>query len=354
MDDYGVGILTGGKSRRMGQNKALLRWRGETLLGRLIREFSGGELLLSAAAPGIYEGFGCGVVYDEHPGLGPMEGLRRLLTETKSDWLFVCAADMPLLRRETADFLAAFRSSDYDCCVATCGGRVQPLCALYSRAVLPAAEACVAGGFLRLRDLLDRVRVKYVPLEYSRLGVGAAANINTPEDLRRLSGPRVLCVCGEKNTGKTTLVCRLIEALRAEGARVAAIKHDGHDAILDAPGTDTARFTAAGADAAAVFTATRCSLFAANPAEPEALLDALSRLSPPPDVVLIEGMKASDYPKLELRRGDGSPAPVAAGAEPLLVVTEDAPAPSLAKQAVQRDDIGGILRRLRRFWEEEA
>ena len=353
MDDYGVGILTGGESRRMGRDKALLRWRGETLLERLIREFSGGELLLSARDPGVCEFFGCPVIYDEYPGLGPMEGLRRLLTEAKSDWLFVCAVDMPLLRRETADYLAAFRSSDYDCCVATCGGRIQPLCALYSRAMLPAVEDCEANGFLRLRDVLDRVRVKYVPLEYSRLGVDAAANINTPEELRRLLSPRVLCVCGEKNTGKTTLVCRLIEALRAEGARVAALKHDGHDAILDAPGADTARFTAAGADAAAVFTATRCALFTANPAGPEALLDALSRLSPPPDVVIIEGMKASDYPKLELRRGDGKGGPRPRGGTlPLLVVTEDAPAPSLAKWAAQRDDIAGILRCLRQFWEE--
>ena len=100
MRSFGVGILAGGKSERMGQDKTLLRYGGETMLEHLTRELSGGELLISAAQEGDYERFGYRVAYDENRGIGPIEGMRRLLAESESEWMFLCAADMPLLCRE--------------------------------------------------------------------------------------------------------------------------------------------------------------------------------------------------------------------------------------------------------------
>ena len=59
--------------------------------------------------------------------------------------------------------------------------------------------------------------------------------------------PFVLAVCGEKHTGKTTLVERLVAALSARGLRVATVKHDGHEFAADVAGTDSYRHRAAGA-----------------------------------------------------------------------------------------------------------
>ncbi len=341
-DMIGVGILAGGKSERMGRDKALMRFRGEPMIARIARELAEGEVLVSAAEPGLYEFLGCRVVYDERQDMGPMEGLRRLLTETESEWLFLCAADMPLLRRGLVDYLAEFICSDYDCVVATSGGRVQPLCALYSKRVLPVVEEQLRARRLRMDEVLRRVRTKYVALEYARFDASIVANVNTPEELARLSAPRVLCVCGRKHSGKTTLVCRLIEALRRDGYAVAALKHDGHDCYADAPGSDTARFAAAGAASTAIFTDTRYSLHIGKAAGVEELIQTLCERGGTPDLLLIEGLKASAYPKIELASGGGGDQSICTGAPPVLLATEETPRDGLACRAFGRDDIAGI------------
>lgn len=348
MAQFGVGILAGGKSTRMGRDKALLPFGGTAMLAYLARELAGGELLISAAEPGMYEHFGFPVVYDEHRDIGPIEGMRRLLMEAESEYLFLCAADMPLLRRELADFLALFLSSDCDCCVATSAGRVQPLCGIYSKNVLGAVEEQIASERYKLSGVLERVRAKYVPLELSRFDARAVENVNTPREYARLFAPRVFCVCGLKHSGKTTLVCRLIEAFRADGYMVATIKHDGHDCFADMPGTDTARCAAAGAACAAVYSDTRFALHVGVKSEPEALIETVCRLTGTPDVLIVEGMKASRYPKLEVMRGDGSAKSVCTFAPPLLLATEEPPADGLPIPAFRRDDIAGIYALLKR------
>ena len=65
--------------------------------------------------------------------------------------------------------------------------------------------------------------------------------------------PPVIAVCGVKNSGKTSLIEKLIPILRRQGLKIAVIKHDGHDFEPDVPGTDSARLRQAGACAAAVF-----------------------------------------------------------------------------------------------------
>lgn len=353
MRSFGVGILAGGKSERMGQDKTLLRYGGETMLEHLARELSGGELLISAAQEGDYERFGYRVAYDENRGIGPIEGMRRLLAESESEWMFLCAADMPLLRRELAEYVGEFISSDYDCCVVTSGGRVHPLCGVYSKRVLPVIGEQIAAGQYKLTEVLQRVRTKFVPLEYARFDARMLENVNTPRDYARLFTPRVFCVCGPKHSGKTTLACRLIEAFRGDGYTVAAIKHDGHDCVVDAAGTDTARFTESGAVCSAIFTDTRYALTVREKTEPEALIGQIRRLPEPPDVLIVEGLKASNYPKIELMRGNGGES-VCTGAPPMLLATEAPPSNTLTISAFQRDNVTGIYARLKRELAMEA
>lgn len=68
---------------------------------------------------------------------------------------------------------------------------------------------------------------------------------------------RVCAVCGVKNSGKTTLIEKLIREYTARGVRTAVIKHDGHDFACDIPGTDSSRFYEAGAYGTAVFSDNR-------------------------------------------------------------------------------------------------
>ena len=176
-------ILAGGKSTRMGRNKALLRAGNSTMLERIAEELSGfSEILVSAAEEGSYREIGLRVCPDEHPGIGPIEGIRQVLRAAKEDYVFICAADMPFISREVVHALAAEIRPEDDCCVLTCGGRPEPLCAVYSRRVLPLIDGMIAEGCRKPRALYTRCRVRYVPLEDTGLRPETVENINTPEE----------------------------------------------------------------------------------------------------------------------------------------------------------------------------
>lgn len=66
-------------------------------------------------------------------------------------------------------------------------------------------------------------------------------------------GRKIVSVCGVKNSGKTTLLTRLVKELTKRGVKVAVIKHDGHDFICDIEGSDTDRLKKAGAYGTAIF-----------------------------------------------------------------------------------------------------
>lgn len=182
-----VGILAGGRSERMGTDKALLRLGSRTIVETIAAELRGfSEVLISAAQRGRYEFLGLPVVCDENRDIGPIEGLRRLLTAAREDHVFVCAADMPFIRREVVEYIARHIRADCDCYVITLGGRAEPLCAVYSKSVLPVIEAMIREGCYRLRELYRRCSVQYIPLETSGLDPCVVRNMNTPEDYRQL------------------------------------------------------------------------------------------------------------------------------------------------------------------------
>ena len=64
---------------------------------------------------------------------------------------------------------------------------------------------------------------------------------------------RIFAISGVKNSGKTTLICKLLEIFKEKGLKVAVLKHDGHDFEPDVPGTDTYRQIQAGAYGTASF-----------------------------------------------------------------------------------------------------
>ena len=109
----------------------------------------------------------------------------------------------------------------------------------------------------------------------------------------------IFAVCGVKNSGKTTLIERLVACLKEKGFAVAVIKHDGHDFTCDVPGTDSYRFSKAGAYGTAVFSGKRVFVHKQGTGETE---KELIRMFPEADVMILEGMKNSAYPKIEIVR----------------------------------------------------
>ena len=115
-----------------------------------------------------------------------------------------------------------------------------------------------------------------------------------------MSGPVIFAVSGEKNSGKTTLIEAVLPILAERGYRVAVIKHDGHSFEPDVAGTDTRRFYDAGAVGTAVFDGEKFMLVKRSAVTEKQLFEAF----PDADLILIEGLKGSDYPKLFLKAGE--------------------------------------------------
>lgn len=307
-ESIGVVLLAGGRGRRMGGvDKALLPWRGDTFLQRLARETAGfREVLLSVDSEDRFPDCGLERVVDEYPGGGPLGGLAGALRRCRSEALLAVAVDMPLFVAGAGEYVAAFYGDGCDAVAAvTRDGRIQPLCAVYSKRCLPVLERRLASGNLRMRDALAELRVRCAPLEHSKYPDSVLANVNTPEEyaaLRRQSGAApVIAVCGVKNSGKTTLLVRVVPLLVKKGLRVGVIKHDGHDFAPDVPGTDSFRLREAGAANVAVYSASRfmaTGLWECGGPDLTALIAGMGGV----DVILHEGGKRSPFPKIEVVR----------------------------------------------------
>ncbi len=298
-----VGILAGGKSSRMGTDKALIRIGNERMISRIAKELGGfSDTIVSAGRNRAYDDLGFDTVYDENVEVGPMEGIRQVLLHAGEEYVFICAADMPFISKELVSYMAGYISSDYDCYVIADEEHIHPLCAIYKKSVLPVIEELIAEKKYRLREIFSRVATKYITLEQTVFDKKTVRNINTRDELREALRPLVFCVSGFSDSGKTGLVERLINEFKNDGQSVGVIKHDGHDDFTDLPGSDTDRFWHAGAAKTAIFSDTRYALTCAQKTDPASLIRMMCASDDPPDVVIIEGMKSSSYPKVEVVR----------------------------------------------------
>lgn len=99
-------------------------------------------------------------------------------------------------------------------------------------------------------------------------------------------------------TGKTTLLEKVVATLKARGVRVAMLKHDAHEFDVDKPGKDTHRFTQAGADIVAIANERHAAIMINRPTTFDELIAHISDV----DIILTEGWKSGDIPKIAVRR----------------------------------------------------
>ena len=115
---------------------------------------------------------------------------------------------------------------------------------------------------------------------------------------------------GYSNTGKTTLIEKLIPLLRARGLRVSAIKNAHHGFDMDRPGKDSYRYREAGAGQVLIATGLRVALLSETPQAPASLEELIGRLDPC-DLVIIEGFKSEgQIPRIEVRRSTNTEPPI--------------------------------------------
>ncbi len=158
----------------------------------------------------------------------------------------------------------------------------------------------------------------------------------------------VIAVCGVKNSGKTTLLTKLVEEMSKQGFQVAVIKHDGHDFECDIKGTDSDRLKNAGAYGVAVFS--RFRAFTHKEGCSETLEQMIEQFSEA-DLIFLEGMKESSYPKIEVVRRDISDKPISNPQGRFLVAT-DWEVEKFDEVAIDLNDIDGMVTCIKKWMKD--
>ncbi|QGY43282.1 NTP transferase domain-containing protein [Maribellus comscasis] len=178
-------ILAGGKSSRMGKDKALLELKEQTLLQRAIHFCQSfcDEILISSNSL-EHEVEGIQIVSDEISDCGPIGGIYSCLKKSKNDWNFVISVDAPFVEMDFVSFLVAQKDS-FDAVVPVHKNGREPLIALYHKKLLPVIETRLITGDYKMQFLLQKVHTNYIDAKgwikkYPRLFF----NINYPEDLK--------------------------------------------------------------------------------------------------------------------------------------------------------------------------
>lgn len=198
MQPLTVLILAGGRSSRMGRDKAWLDLDGVPLVERVALRLLplAAEFLFSANDAAPYDTLiarlpvPARVVADEFLGAGPLAGLHAGLRAAANDVLLAVATDMPFVdHRLVGEMMAACPVADAIVPRVKAGGfeapQPEPLHALYRKSCLPAIEAALAAGRRRAVTFLDDVNVCYLDEDVLRQidpELESFRNINTPEE----------------------------------------------------------------------------------------------------------------------------------------------------------------------------
>jgi molybdenum cofactor guanylyltransferase len=186
-DSFAAFVLAGGKSARMGADKAFVALDGRTLLARaleLARSVTADVRIVGDAAK--FVAF-APVVEDVFRGCGPLAGIHAALRASAADLNLMLAVDLPFVSRALLEFLIVrARSSEALVTVARAGARLQPLCAVYRRGFVDVADAALVAGRYRINALFDGAQtcvVEQEELDAAGFSVRMFRNLNTPEEL---------------------------------------------------------------------------------------------------------------------------------------------------------------------------
>ncbi len=183
-------ILVGGKSRRMGKDKAFLEFSGKTLFGRVLEIFreSFDRITLVGERHDRFRGYGLPVLEDIFPG-SALGGLYTGLYHAQTEYIFVSPCDLPFPNKEVLEYLCSLRSG-YDAVVPEAVSGFEPLFALYGKGCLGPMKRLLESGNYCVYDFYPQVRLRVVPTgEFTHLDKDGRSfmNVNTPEEFDQLT-----------------------------------------------------------------------------------------------------------------------------------------------------------------------
>jgi len=189
MPDFSGFVLAGGRSSRMGTDKAFLELDGRTLLARALDLLHRLTPEVRVVGPAARFAAYAPVVEDVYAGRGPLAGIHAGLSSATTELNLILAVDLPFVTDSLLRFVVEqARACQAVVTVPRIAGGYQPLCAAYRRAFAHLAQAALESGRNKIDALFASTTTRILEeSELSRFAFTAAMfeNLNTPEDLRR-------------------------------------------------------------------------------------------------------------------------------------------------------------------------
>lgn len=186
-------VLAGGRSTRLGRNKAIEPIGGKLLLHRVLDRLGAvfEELIVVVRdedwVTPYLRGYSARVIPDVYPGLGTLAGIFAGLQAAQTMHAFVCACDMPFLSIPLLTYMRTL-AEGFDVVIPVVDGREEPMHAIYSKRCLEPIETRLRRGGARVIDFFPEVQVRYIDdAEIRRFDpeLQSFFNVNTPADLER-------------------------------------------------------------------------------------------------------------------------------------------------------------------------
>jgi molybdopterin-guanine dinucleotide biosynthesis protein A len=188
-------LLAGGKSSRLGTDKAKVKLDGESVMIQAIAEKLSGlsEDIVVSTNGRRYEDITIPVRWaiDVRPGAGSLMGLYSGLLAAKHDYAIAVACDMPFINIELLRYMISL-PRDYDALLPKIGEQTEQLHSIYSKNCLPKMEKYLNSGHLKITSFMDEIDVKYVdediinkydPRHLSFFNVNTAQQLNEAQDI---------------------------------------------------------------------------------------------------------------------------------------------------------------------------
>lgn len=155
-------LLAGGKSSRMGVNKALLTIGGVVNISRVASELKkvSENIMVITNTVEEYRFLQLQLIPDIHKDQGPLGGLHAGLTSSKTELQFLAACDMPFVSAGAIKDIISHYEPEFDAVIPEINGRLQPLFAVYHKRCLPVLTDCLLKHELKMSLFLEKISVK--------------------------------------------------------------------------------------------------------------------------------------------------------------------------------------------------
>ena len=194
MPDFSGYVLAGGRSSRMGTDKAFLEFNGRSLLVRALDLLHRLTTEVHIVGPATKFAVYGPVVEDIYAGRGPLAGIHAALATSATDLNLMLAVDLPFISEPLLQFVVErARTCDALVTVPQIAGGYQPLCAVYRRDFGRLAQEALESGRNKIDRLFSAANTRVLEeaeLRRFAFHVGMFENLNTPEDFRRASAEK--------------------------------------------------------------------------------------------------------------------------------------------------------------------